>query len=363
MLYIIDTADLEAIKHINEFYPIDGVTTNPSIDFLYWSTKKQLIPRYEREIIAEYYNRQHGFYKDCGIDFMKVDYQSHLRWYEKLAMPIGKAASNFHNAVETANDKYFGSQLINCMGMATENFWNRKSAVNRFSGDFMPENRNWFPEHIMQCSYNSLVQGSVYYGDWDMWWSDDTQGVKNSIIKSMSGGPIYVSDELGRSVKDVIMPTIYSDGRIIRLNTPAQPSPDCLFSDARESGKAFKLFNTHKENGILAVFNIDKEEKTVTANISAKDMRIDSAKEYCVYDWFNKKAFKINGERSFDISLDNYDDFRLYMFVPIIDGKAVIGLKDKYMSVATFEREADGKINAFDEGEILIYNSEELETV
>ena len=44
-------------------------------------------------------------------------------------------------------------------------------------------------------------------------------------------------------------------------------------------------------------------------------------------------------------------------------GSTVIGLKDKYMSVATFEREADGKINAFDEGEILIYNSEELETV
>ena len=31
MKYVIDTADLEAIKHINEFYPIDGVTTNPSI--------------------------------------------------------------------------------------------------------------------------------------------------------------------------------------------------------------------------------------------------------------------------------------------------------------------------------------------
>ncbi len=31
MKYIIDTADLEAIKHINEFYPVDGVTTNPSI--------------------------------------------------------------------------------------------------------------------------------------------------------------------------------------------------------------------------------------------------------------------------------------------------------------------------------------------
>ena len=31
MLYIIDTANLEKIKHCNEFYPIDGVTTNPTI--------------------------------------------------------------------------------------------------------------------------------------------------------------------------------------------------------------------------------------------------------------------------------------------------------------------------------------------
>ena len=31
MLYIIDTANLEKIAYCNEFYPIDGVTTNPSI--------------------------------------------------------------------------------------------------------------------------------------------------------------------------------------------------------------------------------------------------------------------------------------------------------------------------------------------
>lgn len=31
MIYILDTANLEEIKHINEFYPLDGVTTNPSI--------------------------------------------------------------------------------------------------------------------------------------------------------------------------------------------------------------------------------------------------------------------------------------------------------------------------------------------
>ncbi len=31
MIYILDTADIAAIKHANEFYPISGVTTNPTI--------------------------------------------------------------------------------------------------------------------------------------------------------------------------------------------------------------------------------------------------------------------------------------------------------------------------------------------
>ena len=31
MLYILDTADVEAIRHCNEYYPLSGVTTNPTI--------------------------------------------------------------------------------------------------------------------------------------------------------------------------------------------------------------------------------------------------------------------------------------------------------------------------------------------
>ena len=31
MLYLLDTANLEEIKHCNEYYPLSGVTTNPSI--------------------------------------------------------------------------------------------------------------------------------------------------------------------------------------------------------------------------------------------------------------------------------------------------------------------------------------------
>ena len=52
MLYILDTANLEDIKHCNEYYPLAGVTTNPTIiskenaDF--WKLVKGI-----REIIGE----------------------------------------------------------------------------------------------------------------------------------------------------------------------------------------------------------------------------------------------------------------------------------------------------------------------
>lgn len=52
MIYILDTADIEAIRHCNEFYPLAGVTTNPSIiskentDF--WKLVKKI-----RSIIGE----------------------------------------------------------------------------------------------------------------------------------------------------------------------------------------------------------------------------------------------------------------------------------------------------------------------
>ncbi len=325
-------------------------------DLLFYSLDKVLIHSYDREKIKEYYDRQHNFYKSCGVDFIKVDYQSSIDYYGKLVTSYGEAADNLHNAIEYVADKYYDGQLINCMGQASENFWHRDhSAVCRFSGDFQPENRKWFATHIMQCSFNSMMQGTVYTGDWDMWWSDDGQAVRNSVLRAMSGGPIYISDKLGRSIKETIMPTVLSDGRILRLKNPAYPSNDCLFDNPKESGGLFKVFNTHNDCGILSVFNIDTAERCVSGRVSACDMRLDTKKDYCVYDWFAKKTFKLSANDSFELSLTDYDDFRLYLFVPIENGKAVIGLCDKYMSVASFDKKGD--IYTFaDDGTVCVYS-------
>ena len=77
------------------------------------------------------------------------------------------------------------------MGMASENMWNRQSTnISRCTDDFKPEDRAWFKKHILQCAYNSFVQGQFHICDWDMWWTDDGQAVKNSVLRAISGGPI-----------------------------------------------------------------------------------------------------------------------------------------------------------------------------
>ncbi len=323
---------------------------------LAWRDTAQYMHRFDKNSLIKYYDLQHNFYKDCGADFTKVDNQGCAVYFAYRKGDINTTVTNLHTAIEKASKKYYNDNLINCMGMPIENFWNRgkDSNVNRFSGDFMPEDRKWFIKHLLQCSYNSLTQGTIYTGDWDMWWSDDDQAKKNAVLRAMSGGPIYMSDELNRSIKEVIMPTVYSDGKIIRLNQPAVPTKDCLFEDAENNKKIFKIFNTIGINGVLAAFNLDEKEETVKGTISPKDIIGIKKGKYLVYNWFTGENFLMDYNEEKEVELENYDDFSLLLFIPVKNNKAVIGLKEKYMAPATVKIKNDA-VEALDDGTLLVY--------
>ena len=54
--------------------------------------------------------------------------------------------------------------------------------------------------------------------------TNDPQALKNSVLRAISGGPIYVSDKLGESQADMLRPLTLSDGRILRTDRPAVPT-------------------------------------------------------------------------------------------------------------------------------------------
>ena len=308
-------------------------------DYLSEAPDGTLVPDYHKEKSYIYYSTLHDYLRKCGAEIVKIDNQSISRRYYKGLAPVGKVVRDFHDAMEASAAEHFGSQVINCMGMAGEDVWNRSiSPISRCSNDFQPENPEWFADHITQCAYNSIYLGQFYYCDWDMWWTDDSQALKNSILRAISGGPIYISDELDRSNKDLLMPLILSDGKILRCDRPAMPTKDCLTENPRKSKKPFKLQNVCDGSGILAVFNIsDDWNENVCGEISPSDIEGLSGENFAVYEHFSKELKILKYSQSLKTELNGKDDFRLYIIVPIRDGFAPIGRIDKFISPKTIK--------------------------
>lgn len=268
--------------------------------------------------------------KSWGADFVKIDNQGfHSNFYNQY--PIGKSASAVQTALDRVTAEHFDGAMINCMGMPSECMFNRPdSAVSRCSDDFMPESREWFAKNVLQSAYNGLLQGQYYINDWDMWWTDDAQSGKNSLCRAISGGPIYISDKIGRTKPEPLQPLIFADGRILRCDNSAMPAKDCLIVDPTTSGKVFKLQNRIGNAGVLAVFNMDAENRQVSGTICQEDTGIT---EDCIcYEHFSGQCALLKAGEKLSVALENNDAFRLYTFVPV-DTLTLLGRTDKFMGV------------------------------
>lgn len=309
----------------------------------------------DKESTAKVFDDFMGRIKDWGCDFVKVDNQGCHTHYKGIAA-IGQSAEAFQKAIDDSSFKYFDGKLINCMGMPSECMFNRpKSAISRCSDDFMPESRAWFSKNILQCAYNGVLQGQYYINDWDMWWTDDEQAVKNSLCRSISGGPVYVSDKIGRTRPEVLKPVCYDDGCIAVCDYSAKPTADCLVTDPTKGDRVMKIFNRIGETGVVAVYNITADNKTVCGTVSAADARMTEG-DVAYFEYFSRECGVLRKGEQLDVNLENNDDFRLYTLVPLKDGKAVFGRIDKYVSRSAVTAENDGEISLYEGGEIGLYS-------
>ena len=303
----------------------------------------------DREKTYGFYNTLHRYFRDCGADFVKVDNQSFLRTLYRDVAPIGVLAENLHDGIERSVRENFGGAVINCMGMANENLFHRsESAVSRCSNDFAPENRAWFSKHLLQCAYNGLIQGQFYVCDWDMWWTDDGQAVKNSVCRAVSGGPIYISDRQDRTNPEFLKPLCYSDGRILRCDAVAVPGIRNLCSDPACSDDAFFLLNRVKDVQMIAAFNINEKDKTVTGRIIPREYGY--ADDCILYEHFSKQAIRLQPKACYSFSLLDNDAFRLFMLIPVKGEKTPIGLVNKYISPAAILSQTPETVQLYEPG-------------
>jgi hypothetical protein len=233
-----------------------------------------------------FWNKWHQYLKHCGIDFVKVDSQSSISIFQTGRRNFGEASRGIHTGLEASTALNFDGSLINCMGMAPEDIWNRPQAtLSRNSDDFVPKVPHAIRENALQNAYNSLLHGNFYWEDWDMFWSGHEAAKQNAILRALSGGPIYLSEPIGKANPEYIFPLVMDEGRILRCSGVGLPTRDCLFSDPVKGTVPLKIFNHFGNDYAVGVFNISESEQVCHAEISASDIPELQGKTVWIYDW------------------------------------------------------------------------------
>lgn len=240
----------------------DGELYQENQDLFIKNQAGLILPSGEEEKAYRFFYKWHSWLKDQGVDFLKVDAQGNAFEFYKHLPEANEIVKVLHRALEQSVMENFGGNMINCMGLASLNMYSRaSSAVVRNSDDFFPDKAYGFTDHILQNAYNAVFHDPLYYCDYDMWWTQHTSAKQSSVLRAISGGPIYISDKVGETDPRYLQMLLDKDGYIKRCDHAARPTIDCLFSDPR--GKVLKLFNTYGGEYITAAFDLARDGITV----------------------------------------------------------------------------------------------------
>jgi hypothetical protein len=309
---------------------------NPERD----STGTYSFIRPDSDSLNLFYDEWHSYLKQEGFDFVKVDNQVVIERMAKDNYPIFTLSDSIHRALYQSVNKYFNGAILNCMDMTAEAYFNFGStAVARSEEDYFPYEpdetynlqRGNAAAHVLQAVYNSIYFGQMVYPDFDIFQSHNPNAVFHAIARAINCGPIYVTDNVGEQDFSVLRPLVYSDGRIIRSETPLLPSRDCLFQV--QDAKLFKASSTVRDAGLLGVWNAADSDK-VQGEVRPADVRNIRGNDFVVYEHFSKKMARVRLNDSFTVSL-NRMGYQLYYVVPVRNGFAPFGLTDKYNAPAT----------------------------
>lgn len=298
----------------------------------------RLLPAPSADKAFLFYDRWHDYLKNhCGIDFVKVDGQSSISLAYGGMETYGEASREIQKGLNASAALHFENRIINCMGMASEDMWNRpSSAITRSSDDFVPNEKNGFREHVIQNGYNNLLQGQFYWGDWDMFYTNHAENRCNSMLRAVSGGPVYVSDKVGETNPAYIWPLIRKDGSVIRCDGVGMPTADCLLGNPLTSRKPLKIWNRFGENYVVAAFSIRQDEERCEGSISVQDIPGLPGKKWLAYRFLEQKISPLEEGCEAAVSLE-FGESELYLIVPY-EETVFIGILEKYIGPGCISR-------------------------
>jgi raffinose synthase len=316
----------------------NGVDPNSALaakykDSLFQSYTGTLIPDPMDKRGFRFYNDYHSYLRAAGADFVKVDNQSTLSAITMNKLPIGYAAQGQQGNLQASLAANFNNTVVNCMDMTIENvyFWNTTN-IGRNSDDYIPGRPDNPRIHAYHNIYNSMWFSELTWPDFDMWESHHPQARLHSVLRAVSGGPVYITDTTGRENWDMLWKLIFSDGRVARPDLPARPTRDTLTVDTLHQPVPLKAFNRAGGAGIVAAFNIYEKGGTVSGAMKPSDVEGFTGGPFAVYEHFSGDLKILDdADSQLPFTVDDMSAL-LFIVVPVKDGFAPIGMINKYIS-------------------------------
>ncbi|KAH6808601.1 stachyose synthase [Perilla frutescens var. frutescens] len=360
---------------------------------------------------AELYEAMHSYLADAGVTGVKVDVIHTLEYVSEDHGGRVKLAKAYYDGLTKSLRKNFGGTgLIASMEQCNDFFFLATNQISmaRVGDDFWFEDPNGDPMgvywlqgvHMIHCSYNSLWQGQFIQPDWDMFQSDHICAEFHAASRAICGGPVYVSDKVGRHNFELLRKLVLPDGTILRCQHHALPTRDCLFENPLFDGKTLlKLWNLNKFGGVIGIFNCQgagwyPEEhkckahpecyKAMSGSLSPDDVeweQKDSTAElrsngmFAVYLHKDGNLHLMKASEKLDITLEP-SSFEIAMVSPVLEFDdeikfAAVGLESMFNSggaVELVEQKAEAKnvgylVRIKGAGKFLAYSSVKPERV
>jgi hypothetical protein len=165
------------------------------------------------------------------------------------------------------------------------------------------------------------------------------------LVHMVSGGPVYVADEIEETNEETINKLCFSDGKLPRLDMPAMPTVDALFGDAKKDSPC-KMWNYHDLDGWGRIYyyylaNMIESDEPLTAKISLQDCGATAGLEKCNHgvgeyllveltslDYLS--YYMLSKEQASDAMTVENMEARYFIISPIVDGIAIIGKEGMY---------------------------------
>ncbi len=267
--------------------------------------------------VGRFYDDWYAQLAAAGVDFVKVDNGGSLPEFCDAADEHAVTAA-YHKACRDAAAKHFGAgSLLPCMSMtnaaACAPDVGGAVAAFRNSNDYFPKKPESHTKHVRDNAAAAAWTSGFALPDWDMFYSRHEWAPFHAAARAISGGPIYVSDEPGRSDLPLIRRLIDGAGRALRFDGPAE---------AADFGAGRTLVRNSHERGehrsvTLGTFLFGDGPATLTAS------DLPNAGEAVVY--LSRADAAYAASELPDMLAERWE---LACVVTLVDGVAVIGWSD-----------------------------------